>query len=79
MCEPLGKNITKMMPTLLRKAGLSQVYTNHCVRASTVTALHKAGIEGQRICQLMKHKNENSLADYVSGSLVLRRENVQKF
>ena len=68
-CEPLGRNvITKMMPTLSRKAGLSQVYTNHCVRASTVTALHTAGIEGQRICQLTKHKNESSLAHYVSGS-----------
>ena len=57
-----------MMPTLSRKAGLSQVYTNHCVRTSTVTALHKAGIEGRIICQLTKHKNESSLAHYVSGS-----------
>ena len=40
-CEPLGENvITKMMPTLSRKARFSQVYTNHCVRASTVTALY---------------------------------------
>ena len=68
-CEPLGKNIiTKMMATLSRKAGLSQVYTNHCVRASAVTAFHKAEIEGRRICQLTKHKNESSLAHYVSGS-----------
>ena len=66
-CEPLGKNIvTKMMSTLSRKAGLSQVYTNHCVRAST--SLHKAGIEGRRIRQLTKHKNESRLAHYVSGS-----------
>ena len=57
-----------MMPTLSRKAGLSQVYTNHCVRALAVTALHTAGIEGRRICQLTKHKNESSLAHYVSGS-----------
>ena len=68
-CEPLGKNVVmKMMPTLSRKAGLSQVYTNHCVKTSIVTALHKAGIERRRICQLKKHKNENSLAHYVSGS-----------
>ena len=67
-CEPLVKNvITKMMNTLSRIAGLSQVYTNHCVRVSTVTALHKAGIEGRRICQLKKNKNESSLAHYVSG------------
>ena len=65
----LGKNvITKIMPTLSKKAGISQIYTNHCVRASTVTALHKAGIEGRRICQLTKHKNESSLAHCVSGS-----------
>ena len=57
-----------MMPILSRKAGLSQVYTNHCVRASTVAALHKAGIEGQRICELTKHNNESSLAQYVDGS-----------
>ena len=56
------------MPTLSRKAGLSQVYANHCVRASAVTALHKAGIEGRRICQITKHKNESSLAHYASGS-----------
>ena len=74
-CEPLGKNvITKTMPTLSRKAGLSQVYTNHCVRASTVTALHKAGIEGRRICQLTKHKNESSLAHNVSGSRAQKGE-----
>ena len=52
-----------MMPTLSRTA-----YTNYCVRASTVTALHKAGIEGRRICQLTTHKNESSLAHNVSGS-----------
>ena len=47
-CEPLGKNvITKIMHILSRKAGLSQVYTNHCVRASTVTALHKLELRGK--------------------------------
>ena len=53
ICESLGKNvITNIIPTLSRKAALSQVYTNHCVRASTVTALQRAGIEGRRIYQL---------------------------
>ena len=68
-CEPLRKNvITTMMPTLSRKAGLSQVYTSHCVIASTVAALHKAGIEGRRICQLTKHENESSLTHYLGSS-----------
>ena len=54
----LRKNvITKMIHILSRKAGLSQVYINHCVKASTATALYKAGIVGRRICQLMNHKN----------------------
>ena len=38
------------------------------MRASTVTALLKAGIEGRRICKLTKHKNESSQAHYVDGS-----------
>ena len=36
--EVIGKNtLVNMMKTSSCKAGLSKVYTNHCVRASTVT------------------------------------------
>ena len=67
--EPLGKNsIAQLMPKISKKAGLSQVYTAHCVRASTITRLHQAGIDAKQICAIKKHKNEQSLTSYIKDS-----------
>ena len=44
----MGKNtLTQMMPNLSEKANLSKRYTNHCVRASTITTLSQNGISGR--------------------------------
>ena len=49
--EVLGKNtLSGIMKSLSQKAGLSRSYTNHCVRASTVTTLYRAGIDTQQMC-----------------------------
>ena len=56
------------MKTISSKAGLSQVYTNHCVRASNVTKLYQAGVDAQQICSITKHKNERTLSHYISSS-----------
>ena len=53
------------MPRISKKAGLSKVYTCHCVRASTVTTLFLSGIDTRKICSITKHKNEASLSSYV--------------
>ena len=67
--EPLGKNfIAQLMPKISKKAGLSQVYTEHCVRASTITILHQGGIGAKQICAITKHKNEQSLTSYIKDS-----------
>jgi len=67
--EPLGKNsIAQLMPKISKKAGLSQVYTAHCVRASTITSLHQAGVDAKQICAITKHKNEQSLTSYIKDS-----------
>ncbi|EDO42665.1 predicted protein [Nematostella vectensis] len=67
--EPLGKNsISKLMPKISQKAGLSKVYTAHCVRASTITSLHQAGVDAKQICGITKHKNEQSLSSYIKDS-----------
>ena len=69
--EPLGKNsIAQLMPKISKKAGLSQVYTAHCVRAPTITSLHQAGVDAKQICAITKHKNERSLTSYIKGSLL---------
>ena len=64
--EPMGKNtLSNIMKRISKKAGLSTEYTCHSVRASTITALSKAGVEGRQICQITKHKNEQSLKHHV--------------
>ena len=65
--EPCGKNtLSQIMPNVSKKAGLSAVYTCHCVRASTITNLLKAGVDSSVIIQITKHKNVGSLHHYVS-------------
>ena len=67
--EPLGKNsIAQLIPRNSKKAGLSQVYTAHCVRASTITSLHQTGVNAKQICAIAKHKNEQSLTSYIKDS-----------
>ena len=64
--EPLGKNsIAQLMPKISKKAGLSQVNTAHCVRASTITRLHQARVDAKQICAITKHKNEQSFTSSI--------------
>ena len=65
--EPLGKNkIAKLMENISLKAELSEKYTNHCIRASTVTSLFQRGVDAKQICEITKHKDERSLTHYIS-------------
>ena len=45
-------------------AGLSQVYTNHCVRATTCTVLDQAGATTRQIMAITGHRNESSVRSY---------------
>ena len=65
--EPAGKNtMSTMMQGMSVKAGLSMKYTCHSVRASTITALFRAGVPTQSIVAITKHKSTNSLGHYIS-------------
>ena len=64
--EPMGKNtLSTIMKRISTKAGLSQQYTCHSVRASTVTTLFQAGVTPQSIIAITKHKNTSSLGHYI--------------
>ena len=66
--EPMGKNtMTQMMPRISEKAGLSQRYTCHCVRATTITTLFQSGVPAEQIVAITKHKDTKSLKPYISG------------
>jgi hypothetical protein len=66
--SPVGKNVlSEMMKIISKQAGLSKVYTCHSVRASTITNLHRAGVERNDIKHITNHKNSSSLDHYIDG------------
>ena len=62
---PVGKNtLSNMMPEISRKGNLSKIYTNHCVRATSITSLDNAGVEARHIMRASGHKSEASIRSY---------------
>ena len=65
--RPLGVNtLASMMKQINTDAKLSQVYTNHCVRATAITLWGEAGMPDRQICHISGHKDPNSLRHYHS-------------
>jgi hypothetical protein len=64
--RPLGKNrLGSMMVEILKRAQLSRIYTSHCIRAMTISALRHAGFEARHIMTASGHRNETSVKSYV--------------
>lgn len=63
--SPMGKTtLGNMMPEISRIANLSKKYTNHCIRATSITALDRAGFEARHIMRASGHKSEASIRSY---------------
>ena len=63
--SPIGVNkLDNMMKAISLAASLSKVYTNHCVRSTTISALVEAGIPIHRIMQTSGHRSEGSVKSY---------------
>jgi hypothetical protein len=61
----LGHNtLNQMMKHISTDLSLSRKYTNHCVRATTVTVLSHAGVEAREIIKITGHRNTTSLTSY---------------
>ncbi|KAJ8040475.1 hypothetical protein HOLleu_14774 [Holothuria leucospilota] len=62
---PLGTNtLGNKMRKISEKAGCSQKYTNHSLRAKTCTVLDEAGIPSRHIMSVTGHRSESSLKHY---------------
>ncbi len=73
--KPLGKNtLGQMMATLSGEAGLSRRYTNHSVRATSITLLSEAGFEARHIKTVSGHRNEASIASYCTDTSMKQKE-----
>ena len=67
--RPMGKNhLAEMMPQISKHGGLSQRFTNHCVRATMITTLSHVGFEARHIMTISGHKNESSIRSYCSDT-----------
>ena len=52
------------MKTVSKKLELSQSYTNHCVRCTTITAAKEKGLSNSDISMITGHKNTNTVNRY---------------
>ncbi|CAG2211426.1 KCTD1_15 [Mytilus edulis] len=67
--RPYGiRMLNDMMKSISKDAGLSKVYTNHCVRATTINVLAHSGVSDREIMKITGHKCERSLNSYHSDS-----------
>jgi len=63
--RPLGKNkLGCMMSEISKIAKLSKKYTNHCIRATAITALDQAGFASRHIMSVSGHRSEASIKSY---------------
>ncbi|KAK7089520.1 uncharacterized protein [Littorina saxatilis] len=68
-----------MMPRISQRLGLSERYTNHSVRATTVSVLADNGVEAREIMRITDHKNEGSLRSYNTDSTDSRKRAYSSF
>ena len=65
--NPFGENtIGKIMSLISANAGLSVTCTNHCVRGTTATDIHRMGYSLHYIASVTNHKNLESLNYYLA-------------
>ena len=70
--DPLGLKL-RTLSTAALEFGCTQIYTNHCIRATTSTGLGARGIRKEELKHVTGHKNESSLDPYVGGPTIVRR------
>ena len=71
----LGKHcFGKMMKGISKEANLSFNYTNHCIRATSVSVLDDAGLEARHIMAVSGHKSESSIRTYARSGIGTKRK-----
>ena len=62
---PVGPHpLENCMRKLSENAGLSMMYTNHCIRATVITNLDRAGFEARHIKAVSGHKSDETIKNY---------------
>lgn len=70
--EPIGKDyLAGMMKKFSKTAKLSQMYTNHCIRATCITILNHCGFESRHKDSIRKQNNNKHMLDIQDLFLIL--------
>ena len=78
--RPLGVNkLGDMMKDISTAASLSKIYTNHSVRATSITLWSNAGFTNRHIMQISGHRNEQSLQQSLSSNSSVQIKNLPNF
>ena len=74
--SPLVVNtLATMMKEISFGAGLSQMYTNHSVRATAITLWSNANVPSRHIMSILGHANEQSISSYNARPSVQQLKN----
>jgi len=68
----------KLEDILSKAANLSYVYTNHCVRATSITALTHTVFEARHIMTVSGHVNESSGRIYVFDTTATQKRSMSE-
>lgn len=66
--------IGNFMKNLSKKLNLKKMYTNHCVRCTTVSRAKEMGMSSSDICRITGHKDQRSVDRYDRPSDARRRQ-----
>ena len=72
---PLGKNtLSSMTKSISEAAGCSKCYTNHSLRATSISILDRAGFPSRSIMTVSGHRSETSIKSYARTSEERKKE-----
>jgi hypothetical protein len=78
--EPIGKDyLAGMVKKFSKTTKLSQMYANHCIRATCITILNHCGFESRHITTVSGHKNQQSLASYCYDTSGMKHKYISSF
>ena len=71
----LGKNrLSRMMRDISELSKCSEIYTNHSVRATAITALSASNFDTRTIATLSGHRNQESIRSYCRDSTSMQKQ-----
>lgn len=70
------KSLGQLMKVISREINLSIMYTNHSIRATSVTVLDEAGLEAHHILAVSGHRSERIIQNYSRTGFNKKKDNV---